>query len=205
MRDAESTTQEQPRRRGRPKDPTVAARAKDAALSLYHELGFEALGFDAVARRASVGKAALYSRWDSVEELLIDALADTNSVPTDIDTGDVAEDMRVLARAMWDDYSGPYGSVTVRINLDAAVKDELAEPYQQFVRANRLAARRIVQRGIERGQLPADVDSLTLLNLLLGSVLLNALFGGGRSATPAEVDEVIDRTVGIILRGVSAP
>lgn len=191
--------------RGRPRDPTVKRRAFDAVLSLYSELGFDAIGFDAVARRASVGKAALYSRWDTVEELLVEALGDTNSVPHDIDTGEVAQDLLLLARAMWLDYTGPYGAVSVRVNLDAAVKPELMRPYQDFVVANRSVAKRIVKAGIQRGELPSTADPLVILNLLLGSVLLHALFQpphkrGGRGVP----EKMLVETISIILAGVAA-
>ncbi|MGW0590086.1 TetR family transcriptional regulator [Streptosporangium sp. NPDC002607] len=49
--------------RGRPPDPDLEARVHAAALDLYGEVGWAGFSLDLVARRARVGKAALYSRW----------------------------------------------------------------------------------------------------------------------------------------------
>lgn len=46
-----------------------------AALDQLEESGYERLSMDQVARRAGVGKAALYRRWSSKLEMVIDALA----------------------------------------------------------------------------------------------------------------------------------
>ena len=42
----------------------------DAAIALYAEAGWAGFSFEAVARRAGVGKAGLYSRWTGRQELL---------------------------------------------------------------------------------------------------------------------------------------
>lgn len=46
-----------------------------AALDQLEEFGYERLSMDQVARRAGVGKAALYRRWSGKLEMVVDALA----------------------------------------------------------------------------------------------------------------------------------
>ena len=47
----------------------------EAAFAELAETGYARTSMDAVARRAGVGKAALYRRWSSKAELVMDALA----------------------------------------------------------------------------------------------------------------------------------
>lgn len=60
---------------GRPRSAEVDRALREAALAVFVERGFEGLALDEVARRAGVSRAALYRRWSSRENLLVDALA----------------------------------------------------------------------------------------------------------------------------------
>lgn len=48
----------------------------EATLAELAETSFEELAFDKIAARAATGKAALYRRWGSPADLVLDALAD---------------------------------------------------------------------------------------------------------------------------------
>ena len=56
---------DRPATRGRPADPDIEQRVLAAALTVYGEVGWAGFTLDRVARRAPVGKAALYRRWPS--------------------------------------------------------------------------------------------------------------------------------------------
>lgn len=74
-----------------------------ATLDQLEESGYERLSMDLVARRAGVGKAALYRRWRGKSEMVVAALA-TLSVPA-APVGQVAslgEVVNVLLRGMRD-------------------------------------------------------------------------------------------------------
>lgn len=55
---------------GRPRNPDLEQRVHDAVIEIYCQVGWPALTFDAVARRAGVGKSALYLRWPTKERLV---------------------------------------------------------------------------------------------------------------------------------------
>ena len=63
------------RKPGRPRNASVDAAIIQAALEMLDEVGLQAVSMDGVAARAGVGKATIYRRWDSREDLLIDAVA----------------------------------------------------------------------------------------------------------------------------------
>jgi len=69
--------------RGRPADPGIERRVLAAALTVYGEVGWAGFTLDRVARRAPVGKAALYRRWPTKEDLLLAALEHLAEPPGD--------------------------------------------------------------------------------------------------------------------------
>ncbi|SNX94364.1 transcriptional regulator, TetR family [Geodermatophilus sabuli] len=75
-----------------------------AILRLLAEVGYSALTMDAVAAEAGVGKATIYRRWRTKQDLVVDTIADMSrvmAVPTDTGTieGDLREIMHLVAAA----------------------------------------------------------------------------------------------------------
>src|SRR3712207_2742373 len=92
-------TTEAPRssRGGRPRDPSRDGVIRAAILRLLAEVGYSALTMDAVAAEAGVGKATIYRRWRTKEELVVDTVSELNrefAVPAD--TGSVEGDLRAI-------------------------------------------------------------------------------------------------------------
>lgn len=58
---------------GRPRDPELRGRVLEASIELLASTG--RLNADEVAAKARVGKAAIYRRWRSLDELLVDVVA----------------------------------------------------------------------------------------------------------------------------------
>ena len=84
------------RRLGRPRDARVDAAVLDATRSLLAEKGYAGTTVEAIATRAGVGKATIYRRWPTREQLLLAVTtADLPDVPTP-DTGDLREDLRLV-------------------------------------------------------------------------------------------------------------
>ena len=71
-----------------------------AALELLAENGYRALTMESVRERSGVGKATLYRRYGSKEELVAAAIVHLNSdIPLPEDTGSVAGDFAATAQA----------------------------------------------------------------------------------------------------------
>lgn len=189
---------------GRPRDPDLEQRVQDAVIELYCEVGWPALTFDAVARRAGVGKSALYLRWPTKERLLLDALAANRAPITLIDTGSVREDLLNFARQMAAFYLGQNGLVTLRVSLEAIARPELLATIQQQGSTSILAARAIVHRGIVRGELPEGTSATLVTDIIAGAVLNHVL------ATPLnlreqmvqQLDHYVEDLVDLVLTGV---
>lgn len=165
---------------GRPRDPDVDRRIAQAALHLFGEAGWAGFAMESVARRAGVGKASVYLRWNSKEALLTDAVGARMVRVADVDTGSLRGDLVELATQMLDIYAGHTSRAALRLALEAASIPGVAEHYEAMRRDQIRAARGIVRRGIDRGELPADTSVTLLLDTLVGGALMHAM------STPAE-------------------
>ena len=87
-------------RGGRHRDPSRDGVIRAAILRLLAEVGYGALTMDAVAAEAGVGKATIYRRWRTKQDLVVDTIADLNRVDAmPPDTGSLEDDLRLMLRS----------------------------------------------------------------------------------------------------------
>jgi len=192
--------------RGRPRDPGLEGRVLDAAIDLYAETGWAGFSFEAVARRASVGKASLYARWPTRAALLAQTLETRWLTVGRIDTGSLRGDLTALAHMLFDIQTGPRGGAGRWMGMDSSRYDEVqavAAPYRE---ATVRQGRAIARRAIARGEVDASVNPGLLMDLLVGAV------GNHTGTTPerlraamiAKKDAFITALVDAVLLGVGA-
>jgi len=191
---------------GRPRDPGVDRRIAQAALDVFGETGWAGFAMEAVAKRAGVGKASLYLRWSNKEALLTDAL--TAGLPriSDVDTGTLHGDLAELATQILDLYLGPASRAAMRLNLEANTIPGVAEHYEALRTSQVLAARAIVRRGIDRGELPEGVPITLLLDTLVGGAMMHAMTtpADRRAALASDTAAHAGRLVDFLLHSVTA-
>jgi len=173
-----------------------------AAAELLTEVGYEKMSVEDVATRAGVHKTTVYRRWPSKAELTADAaqLHSADAVPIP-DTGSLVEDLRILAREVVANIGTDGGSRRSRsIAAAAATSDELASAMHGFW-AHRLAlSGRVVERAIERGEVPASADANLIIETVIGPLWLRLLLTG-EPITEGLADEVVDLvTTGVLAR-----
>jgi AcrR family transcriptional regulator len=190
---------------GRPRDPEVDRRIAQAALAVFADAGWAGFAMEAVARRAGVGKASVYLRWHGKEALLSDALALRLGRPSDVDTGTLHGDLVELATQILDLYAGESGRAALRLALEAAEIPGVSEHYEAVRLAQVRAARAIVRRGIERGELPAGTSVTLLLDTLAGGAMMHALSTpkARRSALVGNTAEHARRLVDFLLNALT--
>lgn len=149
----------------------------DAVMHVFWESGWAAFTLDAVARRAGVGREALYRRWPSKEVLLLQALEARGPLSNPIDTGSLRDDLIELASQMLAGFRGYAGLVALRAALDARVYPDLLAQLNTSTQAQRIAhTRDIYTRGKLRGELPEHADTNVLLEMLSGAVMSHVLY-----------------------------
>jgi AcrR family transcriptional regulator len=135
---------------------------------------------EAIAARAAVGKATIYRRWKSKEALFAEAIASIALNPEVPDTGSVRGDFEAASRAAVGRMAPEAFRVLPRLLADAADDPDLLEAlHQSLVRPRRAAIAAIVRRGVERGELRADLDVDLVSEMLLGPMIARVLMSGG--------------------------
>lgn len=181
---------------GRPRDPSRDAVLLDATLALLADGGYGALTMEAVAARAGVGKATLYRRWSSKEQLVVDALA-TLSEPQERAAGAGVRDQLVgLLEAIRRKQGSRAGQIFPRLVSEAVDNPELMRRYrEQVLEPRRRRFRAALELGVEQGLVRADVDLEHAVDLLVGPMVYRNLIRNdpppGPDLAPRIVDDVL--------------
>ncbi|MBN9175770.1 MAG: TetR/AcrR family transcriptional regulator [Microbacterium sp.] len=154
-------------RLGRKRDHSRDREILEAALDVLAETGYDGMTIDMVAARAKAGKATLYRRWASKPELVLDAVACMKSSDADLaappDTGTLRGDLVAMVKSPTLAQSERKLKVMAGIVSMIARDPDLAAAAQAALVEPRAAANRIIlERAIDRGEIPADVDLDTL-------------------------------------------
>jgi len=156
-----------PARRGRRKEARPGE-LLDAALELFVEKGFAATRAEEVAARAGVSKGTLFLYFPSKEELFKAVVRENISGRfTEWNEefltfqGSSADMVRYCMKVWWERIGATRASGITKLMVSEAQNfPELAAFYQQeVVRPGQALIRRILQRGIDRGEFrPLDVE-----------------------------------------------
>ena len=140
----------------------------DAALDLFVEKGFAATRSEEVAARAGVSKGTLFLYFPSKEELFKAVVRENISGrfaewAQEFGTfeGSTAEMVRYCMRVWWERIGATRASGITKLMISEARNfPELAAFYQQeVIRPGTQLVRRILQRGVDRGEFrPIDLD-----------------------------------------------
>ena len=194
----EETEPTPPRVIGRPRDERADKAILSATLELMAESGVHDFRVDDVAGRAGVGKATIYRRYRSKDELITAAVAGLVSEITVPDTGQTRADLLALMDGAVKVYRGSVQAAVMPSLVEAMSRDaELARLVrEEFLAGRRAALRTVLERGIERGDLRADLDIDLALDVLGGPLFYRLLVTGG------PIDELLaEGVVELILRG----
>jgi AcrR family transcriptional regulator len=161
----------EPSRLGRKRDHTRDGAILDAATDVLGEVGYASLTIDMVALRAKAGKATVYRRWSSKEDLVRDVVerlkhsqVDLDSLP---DTGTIRNDLIALFRpqSVEEDerrnkaLAGLASMLSHHSAFAEAANDALVKPWAD-------AHRRLMQRAVDRGEIPSSADVGTISQVL---------------------------------------
>jgi AcrR family transcriptional regulator len=185
---------------GRPRSEQAEQAIIDAALELFGERGVDGVCVEAVAARAGVGKATIYRRWSSKEDLLLAALGSLKR-PLPAPRGEsVREDLVELLEAVVRDANDPrhvrqfamlHGEAEAYPRLMARYAETVVEPRREVIRS-------VLRRGVETGELRADIDIEIAMLALTGAVMAR-----GKHDPRPPAPEFAAQIVGELLRGLA--
>ncbi|MFF4322010.1 TetR/AcrR family transcriptional regulator [Streptomyces sp. NPDC001568] len=150
-------------------DVTEAIRA--AVVDELAAVGFARMSIEGIARRAGVGKTAVYRRWKSKLHLVLDLVGafavDGLPVPA---TGSLHGDVRALLEVMSHVLRHPVASAVIPdLLVEAARNPEIADAVRgAILDGQRRLAEGIVSEAVARGELPESTSPDRALDLAIG-------------------------------------
>ncbi|WP_445515950.1 TetR/AcrR family transcriptional regulator [Streptomyces sp. NEAU-174] len=152
-------------------DKTAAI--SEAVLDELAEHGYGRLSMEAVAKRAGVGKSALYRRWPSKQRMVIAVVSELSvALVEPPDTGTLRGDVLAGLRAVADWLTHPrFSRILPDLIAEAQRDEELSQALARCVGEPRRARMTdVLDRAVDRGELPPDLDRELALDLLGGLV-----------------------------------
>lgn len=174
-----------------------------AAMDVLREVGYDDLSMDLVAARARCSKATLYRLWSGKPELVAAALYATRpgkaeEINTGTLRGDLLATVELLASQAQKDTALFAGLSHVMLTADelaVAVRTSLVEPWLADLIG-------VVDRAVERGELPSRPAAVHFVpELLLSVTFTRPLFGG----TPADADYLTGCVDHVLLPALLTP
>ncbi|MFI6941635.1 TetR/AcrR family transcriptional regulator [Streptomyces sp. NPDC050418] len=150
-------------------DVTEAIRT--AVFAELAAVGYGRMSIEGVARRAGVGKTAVYRRWRSKLHLVLDLVSAVavQGLPAP-DTGTLEGDLRLLYEVSSRALRHPVaGQILPDLQAEAARNPEIREALDKALREGQHSvASGIVQAAVARGELGGAVDEDLALDLISG-------------------------------------
>ncbi|GEB61849.1 TetR/AcrR family transcriptional regulator [Streptomyces gardneri] len=149
----------------------VTEAIRDAVFEELAAVGFARMSIEGIARRAGVGKTAVYRRWKSKLSLVLDLVGAfaAQGVPVPA-TGSLDGDVRALLEMASYALRHPIASQVIPdLLVEAARQPEIADAIRAaLLDGQQGVMARIVREAVARGELPEDTDPAEALDLVVG-------------------------------------
>ncbi|MEU4477274.1 TetR/AcrR family transcriptional regulator [Micromonospora sp. NPDC023966] len=197
-----TSTADAPRSPGRPRSVRADEAIVEATLDLLAEgSNLEALSIEAIAARAGVGKATIYRRWSGKDALLMDALRRLKGVPPQPAGHSVRDDLVLLVGAVGHNVDPRAARIMPCLVPEVNRSPDHFQLYQNIIEPRRKLMREVLRRGVDSGELRADLDVELIMALLTGPMLIQRVL-----RWHPELDERIlpERIVDTVFEGIRA-
>jgi AcrR family transcriptional regulator len=152
-----------------------------AARELLDEVGLTGLTIEAVAARSGVSKPTIYRSWPNAQALAMTAFLETTTPDVSFRrSGSALGDLRAQLRKVAETFATRTGRNVAAMMAAAQGETELAKAFRNhFILESREEGRRLLARGIEDGELRADIDIDVTLDLIYAPLYFRLLVGHG--------------------------
>jgi AcrR family transcriptional regulator len=185
----------------RPRSAESHAAILQAAIELVVEGGLQGTSIEAIAARAGVGKATIYRRWKTKEDLFAEALRTVALPLPDPDTGTLRGDVIAVAAFNLGNLPRKAALLMPRLMVEGADDPELFTVMREvLVDPRRRVFKDILRRAIERGELREDLDLEDATDMLIGPLIYEILITG---ADLTKIVPLSERILDMALAGMA--
>jgi AcrR family transcriptional regulator len=162
---------------GRPRSDESRQAILDSTLELLKDVGFDGLSIEAIAARASVGKATVYRWWKNKAELVVEAFLATAGSELRFDAHEPIEAaLRSQMLRVAKIFSGEMGTVIAAVIGAGQSEPEMLEAFHDgWIEPRRTEARKLLQQAMDSGRLRDDIPPDTVLDVLYGALYFRLL------------------------------
>lgn len=169
----------------RPVDPRIE-RTRDvvraATSELLAELGYSDVTIEAISERSGVARSTIYRHWKQLPELMLDAMAAAIQGVDPPDTGELRADLVILVGELAELLTSErFSQIAMALIVESHRDPDIAEVHARFLQGRQQCTVAVIERGIERDELPSTVDPLTMSLDLAAPVFFRALVLRGKS------------------------
>lgn len=191
---------------GRPRDAGIDERVLAAARDLLSKHGLNGFTLDAVSDDAGVSRSAIYRRWASTDELILDALDDAlGQLP--------GPDPSIPAGSFWDEVRGgletavnglanpvEHGAIQIWLSRLTHQPSLHRRYWQRRIQPRREQAIESLRKAAADGELGAADDADLLIDMLAGILVYRFFLTPPEFRTTETDDEWLDRLVALAQR-----
>lgn len=174
---------------------------KNACVAELADLGYGSLTIESVASRAQTGKASIYRRWPTKQELVMDSVSCLISGPlmrliaapeAGVSTRDALVDVLDQVSAI---LSGPEADA-MRSVLGESLRDQTFSGTFEcdFFEPRKRALVSLLERGVTRGEVRPDAVSDVIVDMIAGTLIHRVLIRR-QEPTRAALEELVDTFV----------
>ena len=162
---------------GRPRSEQARQAILRSTSRLLQHTGFADLSIEAIAAHAGVGKATVYRWWPDKGALVVDAFASSAEDELHFpDSGSVYEDMSLQMNQFLGILRSRRGRIVSAVIAGGQSDPGLIQAFRdRFLLPRRQEAYQTLRRGIERGELPRDLNLDLVLDILYGAIYMRFL------------------------------
>ena len=183
----------------RKRGPELEQAIRSACVAELAQCGYGDLTIESVAARAQTGKASIYRRWPTKQELVLDAVTCLMSGPLltvtrvelneSVTTRDALLDLMIEVVGLM---SGPGGDA-LRSVMSQSLRDvSFSGTFEcEFFDPRKAALVSLLQRGVDRGEVRRDAIQDFLPDMIAG-VLIHRVLIRRQKPTKRELAEMLD-------------
>ncbi|HEY3086886.1 MAG TPA: TetR/AcrR family transcriptional regulator [Jatrophihabitantaceae bacterium] len=173
----------------------------DAVFAELADVGYAGFTVEAVAARAKTGKASIYRRWGTKQDLVVEAFLARFGGPGDIleelrsEPGATTRELLVRLATRICEASDAAGEVMRAVACEATRDPELAAAVEQKVHnPKRAAFVELLRRGVERGEVRPDA-ACSLYADILPAMLTYQMVLNNQRVTEQDAIRIVDHVV----------